>query len=366
MDFLAAPNLGTPSAGILTNCNGLPVTGTTFSATSRLAGRGSSGSGAGEEIVVGTGLTISGTTLSTTSSGGTVTSVAISGPSVFSWSGTPITSSGTLTGTLANQNANIVLAGPSSGGASTPAFRALVNADIPASTLIPTNAYASLSASQAGLINFPNNGVAVYRDTGSVLSPWGPIFPLTAFVDSGFSWNNQGSSTISTALGRTIYTIPASATSNLRSYIKSKTAPYTITMAFMPCFQSATTAGSAGGRGGLCFTDDTKFHTFWFEFNSTAHGSGIIISSYKWTNSTTFSATYQTRCFAVRSPLIWLQISDDNSNRLCKISVDGQNWITFHSVTRTDFLTATKAGLSLEDGNSNIGQHMIITHWVES
>lgn len=65
------------------------------------------------------------------SNAGTVTSVALSMPSVFSVSGSPVTSSGTLSATLATQTANTVFAGPSSGGAATPTFRTLVAADIP-------------------------------------------------------------------------------------------------------------------------------------------------------------------------------------------------------------------------------------------
>lgn len=62
---------------------------------------------------------------------GTVTSVGLSLPSIFSVSGSPVTTSGTLTGTLATQTANTIFAGPTSGGAATPTFRALANADLP-------------------------------------------------------------------------------------------------------------------------------------------------------------------------------------------------------------------------------------------
>lgn len=62
---------------------------------------------------------------------GNVTSVALAAPPEFSISGSPVTSSGTLTLAWVNESANTVLAGPTSGGASTPAFRALVAADIP-------------------------------------------------------------------------------------------------------------------------------------------------------------------------------------------------------------------------------------------
>lgn len=63
---------------------------------------------------------------------GTVTSVGLSLPSIITVSGSPVTGSGTLTGTLANQDANKFFAGPTSGAASTPAFRILVEADFPA------------------------------------------------------------------------------------------------------------------------------------------------------------------------------------------------------------------------------------------
>lgn len=63
-----------------------------------------------------------------------VTSVALTVPNILSVAGSPITDTGTLAVTLANQNANLIFAGPSSGGAATPTFRSLVEADIPTLT----------------------------------------------------------------------------------------------------------------------------------------------------------------------------------------------------------------------------------------
>lgn len=73
-------------------------------------------------------------TWSTPAGAGTVTSVALTMPAVFSVSGSPITGAGTLAVTLATETANTVWAGPTSGGAATPTFRALVTADMPAGT----------------------------------------------------------------------------------------------------------------------------------------------------------------------------------------------------------------------------------------
>lgn len=62
---------------------------------------------------------------------GTVTSVALTAPGIFAVGGSPVTTSGTLAITLSNQNANLVWAGPATGSAAAPTFRSLVAADIP-------------------------------------------------------------------------------------------------------------------------------------------------------------------------------------------------------------------------------------------
>ena len=67
----------------------------------------------------------------TLSGGGSVTSVALTAPAIFSVSGSPITASGTLALSLATQTANTVWAAPS-GSTGNPTFRALVYADVSA------------------------------------------------------------------------------------------------------------------------------------------------------------------------------------------------------------------------------------------
>jgi hypothetical protein len=62
---------------------------------------------------------------------GTVTSVGLSLPAQFSVSGSPVTASGTLAATWQNQGANLFLAGPATGAAAAPGFRALADADVP-------------------------------------------------------------------------------------------------------------------------------------------------------------------------------------------------------------------------------------------
>ena len=69
-------------------------------------------------------------------SAGTVTSVGLALPGEFTVSGSPVTGSGTLTGAWASETANKVLAAPN-GAPGTPAFRALVAADLPNTVVTP-------------------------------------------------------------------------------------------------------------------------------------------------------------------------------------------------------------------------------------
>jgi hypothetical protein len=89
---------------------------------------------------------------------GTVTSVGLSLPAEFTVTGSPVTTSGTLTVTTANETANTVWAGPSSGGSAAPAFRALAAADLPAASSISVN-----GTLVANVVNAPLlvNGIAI-------------------------------------------------------------------------------------------------------------------------------------------------------------------------------------------------------------
>jgi hypothetical protein len=74
---------------------------------------------------------------------GTVSSVALAAPAaVFGVTGSPVTSTGTLTLSLVTQTANLVFAGPASGGAVAPTFRALAAADVPRLDLLTVPAAA--------------------------------------------------------------------------------------------------------------------------------------------------------------------------------------------------------------------------------
>ncbi len=92
---------------------------------------------------------------------GTVTSVDLSMPNIFTVSNNPVTTSGTLTVTLANQNANTVLAGPTTGAAAAPTFRALTFTDISGDAL-------TVGKGGTGTSSLTSNAVLVGTGTSAV------------------------------------------------------------------------------------------------------------------------------------------------------------------------------------------------------
>lgn len=140
---------------------------------------------------------------------GTVTSVALSLPtSIFDVTGSPVTTTGTLSATLDTQTANYVWAGPTNGAAATPAFRALVVADIPdlSATYLPTtggtissNLTISGDLTVNGTTTTINSTTLAVDDKnivlGDVATPTdstadGGGITLKGATDKTFSWSN--------------------------------------------------------------------------------------------------------------------------------------------------------------------------------
>jgi hypothetical protein len=103
-------------------------------------------------------LRADGTWAAPTGSGGTVTSVAFSDASttpIYAITGSPVTTSGTLTQTLTTQSANTVFAGPTTGSAAQPAFRALVSADVATLTVANITATSNSTLTTLSALSLP-------------------------------------------------------------------------------------------------------------------------------------------------------------------------------------------------------------------
>jgi hypothetical protein len=150
---------------------------------------------------------------------GTVTSVALAMPAIFTVSGSPVTTSGTLTATLGTQAANVVFAGPTSGGAVAPTFRSLVAADVPAALRVRAV------------------GTTFGDTTGSALTAGSVVYFHVPFAGTITAWNitvDAGTATIDIwkiAVGSAVPTIANTITAAALPAIASGTAIHSTSMA---------------------------------------------------------------------------------------------------------------------------------------
>jgi hypothetical protein len=121
---------------------------------------------------------------------GIVTSVglAISPGTLYTVTGSPVTSTGTLTATLNTQSANLHFVGPASGAAAQPSFRSLVSADIP-NGIVTFGHWASNSCATG---NIPKWNGTAWACAGDDTSPGGSSW-LTAGNTLGATGARVGS-----------------------------------------------------------------------------------------------------------------------------------------------------------------------------
>lgn len=105
--------------------------------------------------------------------GGSVVSVGLALPNIFTVTNGLVTTSGTLTATFTTQSANTIFAGPASGSAVVPTFRALVVADLPTMT---STEFASKISNETG------TGSLVFAD--SPVFTGNPTAPTQATSDN--------------------------------------------------------------------------------------------------------------------------------------------------------------------------------------
>lgn len=210
---------------------------------------------------------------------GTVTSVALSLPSaIFDVAGSPVTSSGTLAVSLDDQSANTILAGPVSGGAAAPTFRALVAADIPSLTATYATAAQGVKADNVGAVNglVKSNGSATFSAA---------VAGTDYVVPSGSITGNAATATaLQTA--RTINGVSFDGTANITVTAAAGTLTGTILASNVTASSLLSAAG--GSFGTAAFTPTTDYATA--AQGTKADNAGAVNGIMKSNGSATFSA----------------------------------------------------------------------------
>ena len=219
-----------------------------------------------------------------------------------------------------------------------------------------TAAYASRpAASNDGDLFLPSDGVSIERDTGATWVPWGPLFPFVKPVLGDFTWFNQGGATVTDVGGLSLYA-PATSGDSFRILKKAAPAtPYVITTCFM-----LTSPLADYIKVGLVWrqSSDGKLVSM-----AIPNGGSYQIAVNKYNSETAYSGNY-INVSSIQATLVWFRIADDNTNRICSYSYDGINFITIHTVGRTDFITADEVGFAVSTTAAYLAS-MVLLSWKE-
>lgn len=218
------------------------------------------GSGTSGQCLISGGAGVAPSWLSCSTGAGTVTSVALadaSSTALYVISGSPVTTSGTLTETLATESPNFVLAGPASGvTAVQPTFRALVNADIPtALSGIAISGAAGSFTTLAASSTVSGTGFSTYLASppaiGGTAAAAGAFTTITGNGAANINASNNAASNIGT--GTTTSAVGIGGVDNVTNI----GSPLNLTTAGGISANSWTTAGLALSGTAATLTDST-------------------------------------------------------------------------------------------------------------
>lgn len=192
------------------------------------------------------------------------------------------------------------------------------------------------STHNTGNLFFATNSPVVERDTGAAWRPFGPLFALTTPPTSGWSWDNQGTSSIDTTKGGIILRGQIDASSYLRLYYR--TAPSTPYQATFGILHGYMRYGAGAQGAGVAFRESSTGKIISFHLQNTAALPYLLIT--RWTNATTPSSNYFSETLQLPvGAFLWMRLTDNGTNFIFSLSNDKENWTQIYSVARGDFMT---------------------------
>lgn len=181
--------------------------------------------------------------------------------------------------------------------------------------------------------------------SGSFSTALAPIYGPMPFSNSS-SWIpiNTGSATITDEFGTIFMSKPSAAGPNACLLFQSSSkVPYTATalFAFTP------TIGAVAGLGGIYLRESSsgKLIGFGFHWNT---GPTWRTYLHKLNSPTSANSDYLANNNALFATYTWLQIEDNGTNRIHRMSYDGRYFFQINSVSRTDFMTPDMVGWGID------------------
>ncbi len=203
------------------------------------------------------------------------------------------------------------------------------------------NANDSITAIEQFLLGRDTAGAAVTVPAGRW--PLARIVPPPAIGD--FTWVNKGTGadeTLTSELFSGFSMRRGSTSSGNSALVRSLPGTdYTVTALI-----SAPVLPRSWMGAGLCWRESSsgKLVTFG-PFGDGTNGTGLAVKKY--TAPSTWSADYIWEKFPV-GPYMVLQIQKSGANRIASFSLDGHNFVTWHSVSNTDFMTPDQIGVFVQ------------------
>lgn len=304
-----------------------------------------------------------------TSSGGsgTVTSIAVAVPSEWTVSGSPVTTSGTITISEATQADNTFYAGPSAFGPAAPTFRTIADADVPNTITVNLAAAATALAANPADCSTADGTEFAWRinaagdlscapvsySAASPFDQYDPDRPPTSVGTGGWSeewtgnaasqtwtWGNQDAATESITYDSALVTGEATADENRIRTTAAATNADQVLSAKMILGENLVSNTNAGCLL-VVITAGTQATPTALQFFGTVDAATDVVHSYSDTDlnpsagaSVHASGTAWTE-FDYMSSASYLQIRYTDSTRVMTfhISFDGMTWTPIGTVT---------------------------------
>ncbi len=234
----------------------------------------------------------------------------------------------------------------------------------PADTVLDPVAFASLpAASTNGRLQYFTDAPFFARDTGADWAYWcKDLMVCTPAALTSFSTVVNAASSTLTSTGGTHYAVgTAAAVTNATLWVKAIPAdPYVVTFRLLSNpisinFGSCGIALRESGTGEFVVLS-VEFNTGLQQFNAP-----------KFNSATSYNSTYGG--LNIQMPYtngIWGRITDNSTNRIFEVSMDGTHWVTLTTQSRTDFVTPDQIGIYVDPAASSQIPRCVLESYKES